>query len=193
MNEKPIIFNTEMIKAILEGRKTQTRRVIKLNLINPKWTGSRWAECGNDNTFHFEIKCPYGRIGDHLWVRETFATTKYKDHVRPSSIPHYATPYYKATQVPDIHIGKWRPSIFMPRTASRILLEIIDIYITQVQNINEYDAMKEGDPKQGLIASENTHVDWFIKLWNSINEKRGYSWDTNPHVWVVEFKISKVR
>jgi uncharacterized protein YhfF len=76
----------------------------------------------------------------------------------------------------------------MPRWASRITLEITGVRVERLQEITEENAMREGDPAQGIIGTENTHIDWFKVLWDSLNATRGYGWDTNPWVWVIEFK-----
>lgn len=122
------------------------------------------------------IKCRYA-ISDRLWVRETF-----------SAHPHDGF-YYKSTDplTDSIEYGcRWKPSIHMPRWASRITLEITDIRVERLQEINSLDVVAEG--------FSNGESNWltlrglFINFWNSINAKRGFGWDTNPYVWVIEFK-----
>lgn len=186
--ERPIIFSTEMVQAILEGRKTQTRRVIKPQndfhgtMVNSLgYSESKlytWAAFGNKEDPCF-VKCPYGKKGDLLWVKETFGIC-----------PDYNQSRYKADKGVDRAAvgGKWKPSIFMPKKYCRLWLGVIDIRVERLQDISEYDAMCEGDPTQGLIASENIHVDWFKYLWDSINKERGYGWDVNPWMWVIEFR-----
>lgn len=218
---RPIIFSTEMVKAILEGRKTQTRRVIK-----PQPTGgylgfvyeraNHWFK--NEPT-SIEVKCPYGQPGDHLWVRETWRVCDHdfgawdKEIGYPTSwlinypadgetfwryppdtdLRKYADKFGTAdtTGGPD---SKLRPSIFMPRWASRIMLEVVNVRVEGVQEISLKDIASEGvyDFQQiidGAYPNGTTGViDAFKTLWNSINSKRGYSWDTNPFVWVVEFR-----
>ncbi len=192
MKERPIVFNTEMIQVILDDRKTQTRRVIKPQFLNPTWTGTRWVESGNDNTVHFEIKCPYGKIGDRLWVRETWCAFV-KEHIIDS-------PYVYKSDMRDaeseecrqeyIRLGypyQWKSPIFMPRIASRITLEITDIRVERVQDIPEREIFKEGITPANW-AGCNTDKEILARLWNSINYKRGYSWESNPWVWVIQFK-----
>ncbi len=197
MKDRPIIFNTEMVQAILDDRKSQTRRVIKPQLLNPTWTGTRWVESGNDNTIHFEIKCPYGKIGDRLWVRETWAVMEpaiirykaggkdYFFNAIPLSLEYVFTK----------HGSSWRPSIFMPRIASRITLEITDIRVERVQDITRSDIRAEGLVCPEELKSDDVspnYKEWYLKafkdLWDSINAKRGYSWKSNPWVWVIQFK-----
>lgn len=163
--DKPIIFNTEMVKAILDDRKTQTRRIIKLQ--PPNHVGT----------------CPYS-IGKKLWVRETWNDDWCDNVIYRADGGSAITAGYKKEP-------KWKPSIFMPKNYARIWLEVTAIGIERLQDITEQDAMEEGDPNQGLIASENTHVEWFNQLWDSINKKRGYGWGKNPWVWVIKFKKIK--
>ncbi len=168
IKERPIIFNTEMVKAILDDRKTQTRRVIKPQPINPTWTGTKWVESGNDNTVHYEIKCPHGKIGEHLWVRETFSygcydfgTNRQTIHYRADGLDHKG------------HV--WSPSIHMFRKYSRIDLEITDIRVERVQDISWEDLLAEGYPqpgkgitKESLIYPTTTKMkQWFVDLWDS--------------------------
>jgi len=196
MKERPILFNAEMVRAILDGRKTQTRRVIKPQPIIVG-DGLSWP------------LCPYGIPGDRLWVRETFALESsqevsydppFKDG-RPllevdGGFEHgtwWEQPHYKATDPePELSYDgegpcvKWSPSIYMPRWASRILLEITDIRVERVKDISRDDAFSEGHP---FTKPKHPEIKWnFEKLWNSINEKKGLGWDKNPWVWVIEFK-----
>lgn len=202
MKERPILFNTEMVQAILEGRKTQTRRAI--NLQPPKeYTFYEWvymtlpteqvyARFQNKSGClgMFTIKSPYGKVGDKLWVRETWAMKEicpeYSDEAWEEMI------LYKAdyTDKNDIKLTKWKPSIFMPKKYCRIWLEIINIRVERVQDIDQKDAIKEGikvlpDFKKNYGMNARGA---FMDLWESINEKRGYGWNKNPWVWVIEFK-----
>jgi len=201
-----------MVRAILDDRKTQTRRTKHLETVNEN--PDRWhvwhPELGPDEfgcfTFTDNIQgekgvlmpvaCPYGKAGDRLWVRETWAycskcadrTPEVKDGVIYAadgdgfSTCHICNP---KTLEPDY---RWRPSIFMPRWASRINLEITGIRVERVQNIAPLDCVAEGASEYDTLLSHDTHIDRFRHLWDSINEKRGYGWDANPWVWVIEFK-----
>ena len=182
MKERPIIFNTEMVKAILEGRKTQTRRVIKPQ---PGYDLG-YQDCGNGFAIQVgadypdnkedERYCPYGQAGDKLWVREAFVQCiSTKIHPGPNFV--YRADTSKEAQ--EDYGYKWKPSIHMPRLASRITLEITDIRVERVQDITLQDKWNEGYPPE---------IGRFQDLWDSINEKRGFGWDTNPWVWVIEFK-----
>lgn len=160
---KPILFSTPMIKAILEGRKTQTRRIIK----NPEKMES--------------FKTKY-EVGDVLWVRETFCiegnTTKYF--------------IYKADITETMwNRFNWKPSIFMPKEACRIKLKITDIKVQRLQDINGFDAIAEGIEEENIKYSKLIAMRKFMSLWDSLNEKRGYGWITNPFVWVITFEKLK--
>lgn len=173
MKERPILFSGEMVRAILDGRKTQTRRVIK-----PQ--GEPYTIEDVD-----VLKCPYGIPGDRLWVRETFAD------LRGMGFGHkwaYRADTPEGSESDRIRIGygvRWKPSIHMPRWASRITLEITDIRVERVQDITYIDAKAEG------VEYEKGYTDpreAFATLWNSINAKRDYGWAMNPWVWIIEFK-----
>ena len=174
MNEKPILFSGPMVRALLAGIKTQTRRLVKYNnmLGEPaEWCSSvaepGWIHiCGDFRRF-----CPYGQPGGRLWVRETWRSmgkcNKGTDVV-----------FYRA----DGHVdGPWRPSIFMPRWASRITLEITEVRVQRLQEISEADARAEG-------AKHMPDHRWhFREIWDSINGKK-YPWASNPWVWCLTFK-----
>ncbi|MCG3463086.1 hypothetical protein L7G72_14790 [Xenorhabdus bovienii] len=207
MKETPIIFNTDMVRAILDGRKTQTRRVIQSPAKNMQYQGSeviRHRALGNkwygDYVFsmrdkhgtwqdythkQFIAKCPRGQIGDQLWVRETFAM----------GLCTKSGLAYRATHKPeDLDDGwwekiKWTPSIHMPRWASRITLEVTDVRVERLGDISDDDAKAEGcwygkgdntvDP---AVIPENH----FPTLWAAIYSEE--SWNANPWVWVIEFR-----
>ncbi len=207
MKEYPIIFSGEMVRAILDGRKTQTRRLNGLKEINldPNyWRCERILPDGmaiwnGGHGFDIDkIKCPYGIPGDRLWVRETWAHML--DFGYSTGNYFYRASYTNGGPYDDVQ--KWKPSIFMPRAASRITLEVTDVRVKLVQDISEDDARAEGtdwdmahecndwspsynDPDSGGYPA---WVPAFEILWDSINAKRGYGWDSNPWVWVVTFK-----
>jgi hypothetical protein len=237
MNEHPIIFSGEMIRAILEGRKTQTRRIVKpqpgiglfarscfRGIDKPEPAFAMMEVGARDGKFLHYLNCPYGMPGGRPWVRETFAqmyvgdgciyeedfdngqeckgckgcTIEYRaDHPeerRPGGwdgaldlegpdAPHWHSPY---------HMHRWQ---------SRLTLEIKSIRVERLQDISEVDARAEGacnreayiaagkfghrDPNSSLITLPRT---LFAGLWDSINAKRGFCWETNPWVWVIEFE-----
>lgn len=140
MKERPILFSGEMVRAILEGRKTQTRRVIKPQPDSAR--NSVFVKSGFETKHGYEIKCPYGQPGDRLWVRETWGLWD----TDPKDGPERAKIFYRATDENrrDLRYQRWRPSIHMPRWASRINLEITNIRIERVQDITEEDAKAEG-------------------------------------------------
>jgi hypothetical protein len=177
MKERPIIFSTEMVKAILEGRKTQTRRVIKA-------CSTATLHDGNQPEWVFTTaKCPYGQVGDRLWLKETW----WKDQSGGCW-------GYKADGIewpPPNCGGKSMSSMFMPRWASRLLLEITEVRVQRCQEIWLQDAMAEGCSLDFDMEHFGTYKDpitKFRELWDSLNAKRGYSWEINPWVWVINFK-----
>lgn len=212
MKEIPVLFNAEMVRAILDGRKTQTRRPFK---VQPEyigtidgletWNWNQWTwQYGKLKKLRIETVSPFGIVGDHLWVRETFcgyiqtsyeydeweeATTEKIKERFPMTVEYRATsksrPY------------KWRPSIHMPRWASRITLKVTDIRVQRVQEISEEDAMAEGCEERlisgymenGGVVSPDTFKakEEFECLWNSIYN----TWDANPWVWAATFEVVK--
>ncbi|MCL0011648.1 hypothetical protein MKU80_011465 [Providencia rettgeri] len=201
MKERGVILNAEMVRAVLDGRKTQIRDIVKgatskhifhgwvVSSIHSKdegracWSNNALSMRGNPIRLH----CPLGKIGDRLWVRETFQVglcTK-------SGFAYKAT--HKSSDLDEgwDEVIKWRPSTQMPRWASRITLEITDVRVERLQSINEEDAKAEGfDNSQSDAANS---IGWFEKPirafrrdWENINGTDG--WDSNPWVWVIEFK-----
>lgn len=177
---KPILFSTPMIQALLEGRKTQTRRIV-----NNKWLPIV-EECLRVNgkwvweTIDFSLTTPYGKVGDLLWVRETFFVQENNEEV-----------FYRATDGFKNDKVNWRPSIFMPRWASRITLEITDIRVERLQDISEDDAAEEGSVMVApdyLDGNPNEYRETFKELiWKKINGAD--SWENNPWVWCVTFLV----
>ena len=201
MEERPILFNTEMVKAILDGRKTQTRRVIKtqphegcghirvdnffptkIDRHGEEYPGAKIFGAYSDDG-EWGCKCPYA-AGDRLWVRETWDYTGqgldcvYKADAKPTDIFPWE---------------KYRPSIFMPRWASRITLEIVEIKVEKLQDINKArhdEIMLEGYPFGYELKNLNeSPVHTFADVWDSINAKRGFSWESNPWCWCLSFKV----
>lgn len=182
MQERPILFSGPMVRAILDGAKTQTRRVMKRQpestgtlLITP--VGDLWYVWPHEQepgvwVEHF-CACPYGKPGDRLWVRETW-------------VDHFGQRLYRADCHPDsFEYGAtgWKPSIHMPRTYSRLVLEIVSIGVERVQSISDADIRAEGFPEDPPSWNEG-----FAAVWNKINVKRGYSWESNPWVWAIGFR-----
>lgn len=222
MKERPILFKAEMVRAILSGQKTQTRRIVKLP------SGYQWLDidvgtmvnAGGHKKHISDLKCKQGDVGDRLWVRETFALeTQVESDQKP---PHndgrpikyqgefgdqWVQPHYRATDpVPHLayedmpedvdHMCRWKPSILMPRWASRINLEIVSVRIERLHDIGRdgraaSDVLAEGITREQIAHQQKFfHPDdapalAYATLWNAINGAG--SWDLNPWVWVVEF------
>lgn len=205
MKQTPIIFSTELIPKILNGTKTMTRRVIEPQpfiVLDGVPLVIREAKPDEFPIQRDVVKCPYGQVGDRLWVREAFYERLDVDPlVDPKKALHYC--HYKADN-PNMDMAwhsfsKCKPSIHMPRWASRITLEITEVRVERVQEITVNDAIKEGYPlgciehieqlgmKQLLIANR-MRIGWFQSLWDPLNAK--HSWESNPWVWVISFKLS---
>jgi len=236
VKERPILFSGKMVKAILEGRKTQTRRVVTRDNVfidggpaykklwdaldlEKAWIDPGPSPAGNPGPY-LQVPNPemetthriYSKLlaVDQLWVRETFSNRRGDDS--------WPTSYKADEKIEDIH-KEWKPSIHMPRWASRINLLIKEIRVERLQDITKSDAMAEGVTKkifQGRWGEEHGYsMDWsslgspnkwtdkttverdiclgspqmaFANLWNKINKKRGFGWDYNPWVWVIEFE-----
>lgn len=188
VKERPIIFSSEMVRAILNNQKIITRRAIK------NAYGAFWDHAGYYPKEHFlgvfrfyfkdsdgladlspEFHCPYGQKGEHLWIKETWGL-------------HYGF-VYKADNKSCLPSGGWKSPLFMPRKAARIILEIINVRIEKLQDIRPEDLQQEGIKID--INDEVWTMDNFIKLWDSLNAKHGYGWQANPWVWVIQFKKAK--
>ncbi|HHM8581359.1 TPA: hypothetical protein ACRL2B_002958 [Pseudomonas aeruginosa] len=203
MKERPILFTGPMVRAILEGRKTVTRRVMKPqpdflgSMVDPN-TPFKTLDAG----LHARITCPYGEPGDRLWVREAWAADTQVDAIAPSDLGQGEPIWYPAdlsvrqTGCSMISKGRVRPSIHMPRWASRILLEITAVRVERLQDISEEQALAEGVRGEPCDHARQACADigcWgdtakgaFGFLWESLNGEG--SWAANPWVWVVEFK-----
>lgn len=238
MKERPILFSGDMVRALLDGRKTQTRRIVKLPHNNPlgQWEptsiggpnggrtaagdtvplqGAIWHTRTGDS-----LMCPYGQPGDRLYVRETWAAywgppalgarvvTDAAVRQSDGSIAHAsaAEPLsvrYAADMDGEAPFGrKWKPSIHMPRWASRITLEVTGVRVERLQDISENDAVAEGIRQHGekcgwvnecQLSDGKRHFDssaygMYRQLWDDLNAARGYGWDANPWVWMIEFR-----
>lgn len=246
MAERQILFSGPMVRAILNGRKTQTRRVInpqpdtlpQSDYVDGHW----WYEDRYGQTRRLTDRCPYGRPGDLLYVRETWRpfawhegepivvefaaggphqecdTTldgrssewemrlweQISDELRAKGIPYDENGVYPPGSQQHL---RWRPSIHLPKWAARLWLRVTDIRVERLQDITEADALAEGCTG-GVCNHEGRgyhgctdcyNTGWleppeveFIDLWDGLNAKRGYGWDTNPWVWVVEFEREDV-
>ncbi len=189
MRERPILFNGDMVRAILRGQKTQTRRSMREQVCEPgivRMAGPGHCEIVNEHGVRIPgFRCPYGQPGDRLWVRETWA---YGIHAMASKRDEDGPFVYKADGTTQGRLcERWRPSIHMPRSASRITLEITGVRVERLQACNEVDAIAEGAPWAACGSpQEGSHKAGFAQLWESINGAG--SWPANPWVWAVEFR-----
>lgn len=228
--ERSILFSTPMVRAILAGTKTQTRRIVKHRITGPnppgafydwrdahtnKWLGAHggvmaFAKC------NAAALCPYGKPGDLLWVRESFAIVPRTAYARSDGVRQTLRPddgedaaIYRADWVRSAGGLRWRPSIHMPRWASRITLEITDVRVERLQAIGRDDAIAEGVEwnrcpthqtqrsmeaqiaanRIGMAAHWEGEIDYvggYRWLWESIHGEN--AWVLNPWVWVIEFR-----
>ncbi|CDL52071.1 Phage-related protein [Klebsiella pneumoniae ISC21] len=190
ITERGMIFNAEMVRAILDGRKTQTRRPIKwkqtrFTEVGEREDGSKWPWSEDaEHACDFWHPCPFGAVGDRIWVRETWADTGASApdlKLYRANYPEHVPSIYE--NVPQAKEIRWTPSIHMPRTASRILLEITDVRVERLRSMSQDDARAEGviaasGPMEAGLA--------FRELWDSIYGEE--SWKANPWVWVIKFK-----
>jgi hypothetical protein len=213
MSERPILFSGPMIRAILDGRKTQTRRIVKPQpIVRRHWSGpddhglefkDRTVRITSLHRYQEEIAaalCPYGARGDRLWVRETFhldgTRAQHEDAMRT-----FPVVFYRATEAEPSAGWRWRPSIYMPRWASRITLEVTSVRAERLQDITGEDARAEGIDyskhacdcemcaRTAAIcpAASSSLIMEYASLWDSINAKRA-SYSSNPWVLVVSFR-----
>lgn len=206
MKERGMIFNGEMVRAILDGQKTQTRRPIKwkqtrFTEIGEREDGSKWPWSEDaEHAFDFWHPCPFGSVGDRIWVRETFQGPLFDfdlmDSYCKDSTPFEKSEFcvYKADGVPapefydaddELH-SCWRPSIHMPRWSSRILLEITDVRVERLQSITLGDICKEVGCGLYDFRPATYGFQVWEELWKSIYGAE--NWQANPWVWVIEFK-----
>ena len=218
MKERPILFSAPMVRAILDGRKSQTRRIVKPQP-HAGVRRSVFVRSGLEDGHGRELRCPHGVPGDRLWVRETWqhAPQDRCDCPQPSEPSPcddwsngtgcrsnrgevlYRADVGNETEERSVvrlahrhgtHVAPWRPSIHMPRWASRITLEVTGVRVERLQEISDADAMTEGVPftelPQGQDRPDPLHRAQFADLWESINGPR--SWEANPWVWVIEFR-----
>lgn len=223
VKERPILFNGPMVRAILDGRKTQTRRLVKPQPFVRPWQAANgevddavfWRFGEEREDWPSAATCPYGAPGDRLWVREAWKSSTYSCDDEPTSDDHECSEhceqtlvYYAATPrvglrakpdgarmrylddstpLSEWYERGWRPSIHMPRWASRITLEVTDVRVERLRIISDADARAEGVDGHEPCGDFGQAVSDFRKLWDSINGERA-PWSTNPWVWVVGFR-----
>jgi len=228
MKERPIIFSGDEVRAILDGRKTMARRVVKTNNhsanLDTYFMDGEPSVLGMQFTDGTKVKCPYGKVGDRLWVRETWGLRPYaveaigrkitnplsqflwegSDFSRPIATKEFIDNHiltwgveweWKAAYAGDISSVHWRPTIHMPRWASRLTLEVTGVRVERLQDISEEDARAEGTIAHEVpvfegddyVRDDFEYVYPFRCLWDKINGKR-HPWVLNPWCWVISFK-----
>ena len=193
MKERGMIFNREMVRALLDGRKTQTRRPVKFP-VHDKNLGCELAgnELAGELSAGNYLNSAFGKPGDRIWVRETFCPVDDTQYGGEKWVDYRATPKFEESHPAgwdsapnDAEALKWRPSIHMPRWASRILLEITGVRVERLKSISDRDALREGCSTADMKSGDCV-ADVFARLWASIYGSD--SWNANPWVWVIEFK-----
>jgi hypothetical protein len=173
--ERPIMFSGPMVRAIQEGRKSQTRRVVKPQPGDDAedslhFGGGQWRfRAGEPRQF----KCPFGVVGDRLWVKEAWAADEAGGILYRADDTEENSP-----------VDRWNTPLFLKRKDSRITLELIDVYLEHLQDINEENAQAEGVVR----ASGSTYCRAYHEFWDTQNAERGYAWDSNPFVWRLTFR-----
>jgi hypothetical protein len=220
MKERPILFSGPMVRAFLEDRKTNTRRVINFDTVgNREQSRNCFGPDGYDTVGEKSIirvpwtveslkhllVCPFGEVGDRLWVKETYFAWRCKTYTSEGMTEGPEQCVYAADGGTLLNGAKWRPSIFMFRRFSRITLEITDARVQRLQEITEEDAQAEGalfhdgggighsgwrhDINHGFVYG-NARTS-FAKLWDSLNAKRGFGWNENPWLWALTLRRVK--
>lgn len=204
MTDRPILFSASMIRALLDGRKTQTRRMLR----HPEYFGCPTGDCPHN----YQAECNAAMaalsatdvgfaIGDRLWVKETWRTWRDYDALRPTFLPTDAPAFYEADRDNCDRHGKVRVSIHMPRWASRLTLTVTDVRVQRLQDCSEADAVDEGllagvfpgfwrNPSNLSVDCPNA-VSAYAALWDSINSEPGKRWEDNPWIVVVGFECQR--
>lgn len=218
MKERPILFSGPMVHANLANLKTQTRREVNpqppalcsyvingaqshalcyATISGHSTADARWVHPTGKSKDH-RLPCPYGQPGDRLWVKETWGTRYDFDGLKPRQLcnpaetKHGAEIYCAAdySGAKPTLVQKWRPSLFMRRWMSRLLLEITEVRVERLNDISAADAAAEGHPRRADIVSSEVHADaardWYMDLWECINGPG--SWAKNPWVWVITYR-----
>lgn len=219
MSERPILFNDAMVRAILDGSKTQTRRPVKLHFADDvelrvhggylqTWCLGEYTNVLPGPSLKKPVACPFGQPGGRLWMRECWQLKNWSDgECAKAGCPDAATPpgseleehYTKMYGFPTRAIyrasyndaigspGPWRPSIHMPRWASRITLVVKRVWVERVQDISSPDTKAEGF-REIYYGSACSAIEPFVEVWDSIYAAKGCGWDENPWVWACEFE-----
>jgi len=209
VRERPILFSAPMVRALLGGMKTQTRRLVRgeISTIGTMDYLNGQPLEGCSVTL---LQCPYGKPGDQLWVREAWRSGKLTDRFPPREMLPHVVWYEADGPAPEATNGKLRPGMFMPRWASRITLQVTDVRVERLQDISEADAIAEGIERgvdfpgwcRGPLKGDSPGLQEsgrtfriptafprlaYRALWESINGTD--SWDANPWVWVLSFNL----
>lgn len=216
MKERPILYSTQMVRAAREGRKRQTRRTSGLEIINRD--PDSWGVCDCGGKFHaykgshkqpdfwIELKCPYGQPGDRLWVREAWWPNTFGWRVLPTEEVelHYKADYDGKGSYFEDGTPPWKSGRFMFKKYARIWQDITNVRLERLQEISEADAIAEGvemmHRPDGMVRyleiykgmpywGSDARAAFHTAIWDPINAKRGYGWDKNQWVWVIEVKI----
>lgn len=182
MTDRPMLFQSDMVRAILDGRKTMMRRACKGVALDwltnagfaPEFVGNRKNKL-----------CPHGNVGDRIWVRESWQAWAECDKLKAALLQNDVRLRLNYPANGNTWPNRVRPSIHMPRWASRITLAIIGVRVERLQDISRGDAMAEGCPFPNMAQGQDPR-NWYAKLWDSINSSG--SWTANPWVWCIEFK-----
>lgn len=201
-NEHSIVLNAHEVRGLLDGRLTQLRRVmkdatadavqfVKDNPTYPEYWNGKAAEPYTGWVVKYDAlpiwlprKCPYGQAGSKFWVRETWAASPFLNNIAACALSDYSLVVYRADNINESHFV-FRPSIHMPRWASRINLEIVGVRAQRLQDMTEEDAMYEGN---AFHQDQPSPRDEYSVIWENLNAKRGFGWDSNPWTWVLEVK-----
>jgi len=205
MNARPILFSGPMVCALIDGRKQQTRRILK----NPDYLGCLTGDCDhdhkNDCAVSLAAECPYGKPGDLLWVREThaqFAVGEGRKRPVPQCVAYRSTCAADGTfdyvnghgEVMNLKITKWTPAIHMPRWASRLTLRLHDVRVQRLREISEADSRAEGARCLDIVSGRETmderigsYASHYRHIWEEINGQG--SWNANPWVWALTFAV----
>ena len=192
MKERPILFSGPMVRAILDGTKTQTRRVAKLqprSQADIGWHGRSMPFIRNPDVTRRNLACPFGHPGDRLWVREAWKANSTFNDLPPRDLPTGVKVFYLTGSGYSPSSARYRHARFMPRWASRITLEITDVRVQRLHEISEADAIAEGTREPSLVpvtGARFSERDVFAALWQHINGSA--SWNANPWVWALTFQ-----
>lgn len=204
MKERPILMKGKLVQGILARFKTQTRRVVRPERPFDTMESSVWDyldDADASERLKATSYCPHGVVGDRLWVRETWCQKADRETGKLIDGYHYQADGYEVRHVDGgqtkngYERSPWRPSIYMPRAACRLVLTIEEVRVERLQNITGPSAFNElgYDPHGTYVTDFGWELREFAKFWDKLNAKRGFGWDTNPWVWVLHFRADEVK